>query len=193
MKKPMRNLIAGSMLAATLLGSGAAATAQASTATTTQSSTQTPQPPSKAERAKREAQRTAALAKALGLSTSKVKAAEQAARAAVEAKYGKPPAPPTTPPTTKPAEPTDAQKAEMKARHDLFLTTFAEKLGITTDQLKAGMIKVEKAHLAAEVKAGRLTQAQADKIIKAIEDGTAPIGGPGGPGRGGPGPVPPAA
>ena len=186
MKKPMRNLIAGSMLAATLLGSGAAATAQAS-ATNTQSSTQTPKPPSKAERAKHEAQRTAALAKALGLSTSKVKAAEQAARAAVEAKYGKQPARPTTPPTTKPAEPTDAQKAEMKARHDLFLTTFAEKLGITTDQLKAGMLKVEKAHLAAEVKAGRLTQAQADEIIKAIEDGTAPPMGPGGPGHGGPG------
>ena len=186
MKKPMRNLIAGSMLAATLLGSGAAATAQAS-ATNTQSSTQTPKPPSKAERAKHEAQRTAALAKALGLSTAKVKTAEQAARAAVEAKYGKPPAPPTTPPTTKPVEPTDAQKAEMKARHDLFLTTFAEKLGITTDQLKAGMLKVEKAHLAAEVKAGRLTQAQADEIIKAIEDGTAPPMGPGGPGHGGPG------
>lgn len=206
MKKTARNLIASGMLAATLLGSGAAvASAQSNPTTTTSSTSSTtgstsssstrPDAPSKADHEARHAERTAALAKALGVSTDKVTAAETAARAAVDAEYGKPTRPTGTP-GEKPAEPTDAQKAEMKARHDLFEKTFAKELGVTTAQLKAANLKLAKAHLAEEVADGRITQAEADARLKAIEDGTAPMGGhggPGGPGGHGHGGPPPAA
>jgi hypothetical protein len=51
-----------------------------------------------------------------------------------------------------------------------------------------------RAHLAADVKAGKLTQAQADEMLANCKarisdflNGKAPAGGPGGPGHGGPG------
>ncbi len=99
----------------------------------------------------------------------------------MEATYGAPPARPTTKPATRP-EPTAEQQAEHQARHDLFRTTFAEELGVTADELKAAELAVAEAHLAEEVAAGRITQAEADARLEAMADGTAP--GPGGPGHG---------
>ena len=199
MKKPVRNLIASGMLAATLLGGGIAistqaATATAATTTTTPTTSSRTTAPTKADREEHRTERAAALAEALGLTTAQVSKAQDAARVVVDAKYPRP-ARPTAPTTstkpTKPPEPTAAQKAERQARHDLFEQTFAEKLGVSTADLQAAQLTVEKAHLAAEVKAGHITQAQADARLKAIADGTAPMGGPGGPrghgGHGGPG------
>jgi hypothetical protein len=71
---------------------------------------------------------------------------------------------------------------------------------ITPDQVKGAFQDVMKAHLDAEVAAGRLTQAQADSMLAAAKDGNGPrLGGPGfGPDgdhhRGfGPGPLGPRA
>ena len=118
------------------------------------------------------------------MTVDQVTAARTAARAAVDAKYGAPPDRPSSSSATKPtkpSKPTAAQTAEMKARHALFEKTFAEKLGVTVSQLRAAEVAIAKTHLAADVKAGRITQAQADKVLAAIANGE-PAGGPGGPG-----------
>ena len=83
MKHSLRNFIAGGVVAASLLGGGAVASAATSTSTPTESSstasTQRVEPTA-AERAAHKAERTAALAKALGVSTDQVTAAQKAAQ-----------------------------------------------------------------------------------------------------------------
>ena len=202
MHKPIRNLIAGGVLAATLIGGGAtaaqAATSAASSTTTASASSTSATStaaPTKADHEARRAERAAALAEQLGVTVDQVTTAEDAARAAVDAEYGRPEKPTTDPgtaPSGQPPELTDAQKAELEARHDLFESTFAAKLGVSVADLETAQLAVEQAHLADEVAAGHLTQAQADERLQAIEDGTAPLGGPGGPGGPGRGGPPPA-
>jgi hypothetical protein len=67
-----------------------------------------------------------------------------------------------------------------------FLNDVAKRLNVTPDQLTAAFKGALADKLDADVKAGRLTQAQADAIKKESEEhGGLPFGGPG---RGGPGP-----
>ncbi len=72
------------------------------------------------------------------------------------------------------------------------LADAAKRLGVGTDALRSALSEAEDAQLDAAVKAGKLTQAQADEIKKhRQQDGTVlgfgHRGGPGGPGPGGPG------
>jgi len=196
MNKPVRNFIAAGAVAAGLLSGGAVALAQTpSTSTSTEQSATTtpdqsrPAPPSAEERAAHEAERNADLATRLGLTVDQVSTAEEAARAAVDAQLGTPERP-ATPPSTPPTEAERAaMKAQMDARHDLFEQTFAEQLGVTTDQLRAAREAGLAAHLADEVASGKITQEQADARLQAIQNGEVGPGGPGGPGHGGPPPA----
>jgi polyhydroxyalkanoate synthesis regulator phasin len=91
-----------------------------------------------------------------------------------------------------PAPPTAADRA---AEQKAFLDDVAGRLHVTTDQLTAALKGAADDRIDAAVKAGRLTQAQADEIKKRIDNangpllGLGPLGGPGhGPGGpGGPG------
>ena len=81
-----------------------------------------------------------------------------------------------------------------KAAEQSILSDAAKRLGVSADELRSALSKAEDAQLDAEVKAGRLTQAQADAIKQHRRaDGTVlGPGGPGGPGHfghghGGPG------
>ena len=176
----------GVVAANAVMDTSTAATSANANASATTSATARPTPPPapgpNCDDGRDRSQRDAALAKQLGTTVDKLKSAQVAARAAVDAKYGKPDhtKPPTTPPSA-------AQLAALKARHNLFTTTLATNLGVSNETLKAATMTVEKAHLAAEVKAGHLTQAQADAILKALANGERPPFGPGGPGHGGPG------
>ena len=75
------------------------------------------------------------------------------------------------------------------------LAAIATANGKTAEGLEAALTTAAETDLAAAVKAGRITQAQADKILAALptrldqEINEAHTGGPGGPGRGGPPPV----
>jgi hypothetical protein len=72
---------------------------------------------------------------------------------------------------------------------DAFLNDVAKRLNVTPEKLKGALQGALADQLDADVKAGRLTQAQADAIKKhAQQDGGLPFGGPGGPGGPGPGP-----
>jgi hypothetical protein len=110
----------------------------------------------------------AAFAKELGVSTSKL----QAALDAVRQKLG-PPKPPngTQPPT----------RAEMEQRCTDLTNALASELGKTGDEVRAAAKAVAKADIASAVKAKRLTQAQADQILKRIDAAKClpPLGGPG--------------
>src|SRR5438105_2816621 len=70
-----------------------------------------------------------------------------------------------------------------------FLNAFASKLGKAPADVLAAFKATQKDRVAADVTAGRLTQAQADQINARIDAETfLPFGGPGfGPGPGGPG------
>jgi hypothetical protein len=76
-----------------------------------------------------------------------------------------------------------------------FLNDVAKRLKVTPDELNAALKGALSDRLAADVAAGRLTQAQADQIKKEAEEhGGVPFGGgPFGRGRGGPGGPPPFA
>ena len=78
------------------------------------------------------------------------------------------------------------------------LATIATDNGKTTDGLKAALTTAAKTDLDAAVTAGKLTQAQEDKLLAALparldteisETHTGGFGGPGGPGHGGPPPA----
>ena len=71
-----------------------------------------------------------------------------------------------------------------KAAEQSILSDAAKRLGVSADELRSALSKAEDAQLDAEVKAGRLTQAQADAIKQHRRaDGTVlGPGGPGGPG-----------
>jgi hypothetical protein len=87
----------------------------------------------------------------------------------------------------------------MEATCTKFTDALAKELGKTGDEVRSAMKAVAKDRLAAAVKAGRLTQAQADEIEKRIDSSACSPLGPGGPafhggcggrghGPGGPGP-----
>jgi hypothetical protein len=201
-----RNLVIAGALAAGVLGGGTIASAQ--TATTDPATTQTTPAPDAATGAttnpdqapppacdgqgpggQESADRDAALAEKLGVSVDQVTAARTAARDAVDAQLGKPEKPAEAPTTA----PTDAERqaheADMKARHDLMEKTFAEKLGVSTEQLTAAQQALATEHVNADLAAGKITQDQADTMLQHIANGDLPEhgphgpGGPGGPGR----------
>jgi polyhydroxyalkanoate synthesis regulator phasin len=101
---------------------------------------------------------------------------------AYAANQSKPPAPP--------------KAADRAAEQKAFLDDVAGRLHVTTDQLTAALKGAADDQIDAAVKAGKLTQAQADEVKKRIDSangpllGLGPLGGPGhGPGGpGGPGP-----
>ena len=74
---------------------------------------------------------------------------------------------------------------DRKAEEQAFLADAAKRLGVSSDQLTSALTAAQDARLAAAVKAGELTQAQADAIkARRAADGTVlSLGrGPGGPG-----------
>jgi len=176
MKKSVRNTVIGGVLAVSVIGAGTVAFASSAPDTNQTASARSDQPGDRGRHGNNQ-EFAAALAKELGLTTEQVNAAQQATHEAMEGSRH------TAPPT----------KAERKAHFAAAQKLFAEKLGVSVDQLKAAELAVAQTHIAAEVTAGRLTQAQADKILAGIANGDGPPmgqpggGGPGerGPGRGG--------
>ena len=80
---------------------------------------------------------------------------------------------------------------DRKAEEQAFLADAAKRLGVSSEQLTSALTAAQDARLAAAVKAGELTQAQADAIkARRAADGTVlSLGrGPGGPGGHGGGP-----
>ena len=76
---------------------------------------------------------------------------------------------------------------DAKQREDAVLSDAAKRLDVQTSELRDALAKARDDQLAADVKAGRLTQAQADAVKQhRSQDGTV-LGGPGGPPPGGPG------
>jgi hypothetical protein len=89
-----------------------------------------------------------------------------------------------------------AATGDDKADEQTVLSDAAKQLGVSADELRAALSKAEDAQIDAEVKAGRLTQAQADEIKQHRQADGSVLGfghgghGPGdrgGPGHGGPG------
>jgi transposase-like protein len=89
-----------------------------------------------------------------------------------------------------------AATSDDKAAEQTVLSDAAKQLGVSADELRAALSKAEDAQIDAEVKAGRLTQAQADEIKQHRQSDGSVLGfghgghGPGdhgGPGHGGPG------
>ena len=81
---------------------------------------------------------------------------------------------------------------DRKAEEQAFLADAAKRLGVSSEQLTSALTAAQDARLAAAVKAGELTQAQADAIkARRAADGTVlSLGrGPGGPGGHGGGPA----
>jgi len=127
-----------------------------------------------------------ALAGKLGVSEAKLRSALEAVRNDV-----KPPSRSRTQPPT---------KQQMEATCTKFTDALGTELGKSGDDVRSALKEVAKDRLAADVKAGRLTQTQADTIQKRIDSSAcAPIGfhgpgpggchgghghGPGGPGDG---------
>jgi hypothetical protein len=79
---------------------------------------------------------------------------------------------------------------DRKAEEQAFLADAAKRLGVSSEQLTSALTAAQDARLAAAVKAGELTQAQADAIkARRAADGTVlslgrGLGGPGGHGGG---------
>lgn len=85
-----------------------------------------------------------------------------------------------------------AATSDRKAEETAVLADAAKRLGVSSDQLKSALSAAEDAQLDAAVKAGTITQAQADQIkARRAADGTVLSLGHGGPGgrggHGGPG------
>jgi len=180
--------IAGMGLA---VGGVAMANADTGDASTTGTTTTTQQQPGPRDGG----QLAATLAKQLGLSESKVKAALDAVREDLR---------PTKPADgTKPTPPTAAERAAHQAA---FVKALAAKLDVSEAKVKAALTVAQtearatersalKTKLDAAVKAGTLTDADEASVLKAFDAkviGGGPGGGPGGPGGGHGGP-PPAA
>ena len=110
-----------------------------------------------------------ALAGKLGVSTTELRNALDAVRNDI-----KPPARRTQPPT----------RQQMQQSCTKFTDALAKELGKTGDEVRSAMKAVAKDRLAAAVKAGRLTQDQADAIQKRIDSSDCAPLGPGGPGPG---------
>lgn len=127
---------------------------------------------------------TAALATKLGVDEAKLTTAIQAAREATKPTD-------TTKPTT---EPTQAERdAARAARQAAFAKALASELGIDEAKVTAALNELQAAHEAEEAAAdktvldqavtdGKLTQAEADAVAKAVEAGVASVRG-GGHGR----------
>jgi hypothetical protein len=132
------------------------------------------------------------LAAELGVTVDQLRAAEQAARQAVQDQLGQPTRPSTRPPSD---EDKAKLQADMKARAELHAKTLADKLGVTTDRLRAAREAVAVKRLDEAVAAGKLTRQQADDLLAKLRQGDGPdLGGlfggkgpGGGHGRGGPG------
>jgi hypothetical protein len=79
---------------------------------------------------------------------------------------------------------------EAKQREDAVLSDAAKRLDVQPSELRDALAKAEDAQLDADVKAGRLTQAQADLIKQRRSEAGTVLGGPGpgGPGFGHHGP-----
>jgi hypothetical protein len=116
-----------------------------------------------------------ALAKELGVSTSKLREALEAVR-----DDARPPQPPAR-----------KSRAEMERRCKELTDALAKELGKDGDEVRAAIKKVAKAGVERAVDANRLTRAQADRILQRIDaaDCLPPVPhgghGCGGPGRGG--------
>ncbi len=133
-----------------------------------------------------------ALAKELGVSTTELRNALNAVRDEV-----RPPRPNFDDPPTR-----EEMRKQMQQTCTRFTDALASELSKSGDEVRAAIKKVAKDRLAAAVKAGRLTEAQADQIRERIDaSDCAPIGvgklgfgcgGRGGPGHG-PGGPPPGA
>jgi hypothetical protein len=108
------------------------------------------------------------LATELGVTVDQLKDAQKAAAQAVM-DLGRPTKPATRPPSD---ENKAKLEAELKARVDLFNTTMADKLGISTDRLRDARVAVVAKHLDEAVANGKLTREQADKILAAVRDGS---------------------
>ncbi|MFB9236156.1 hypothetical protein ACFFWC_11455 [Plantactinospora siamensis] len=112
--------------------------------------------------------------------------------------------------STSAAPPAAPGKAGREGRQAAFAAELAQELGVPQDKVEAALAKIRAEHkpagrperpdpaklkadrqaalkerLAQAVKDGKLTQEQADAITKAIDAGVLPLGGFGGPGRGG--------
>jgi hypothetical protein len=112
-----------------------------------------------------------ALAKQLDVSTSKLRSALDAVRKDL----GPPARPPQQPPT----------RQQMEQRCTAATDALGQQLGKSGDAVRSALKQVATDRLAAAVKAGRLTSAQADQIRQRIDSSPClPIGrgGPGGPG-----------
>jgi hypothetical protein len=74
-------------------------------------------------------------------------------------------------------------------RAQQFVDSFASKLGKTPAEVLAAAVAVQKERVAADLAAGRITQAQADQMNQRIDQagGLNLLGGKGGPGGHGPG------
>lgn len=213
MNSKIRNALIGAALAAGVVSGGATiASAQTTVPPTEQTTPESTAPatpdtqqapnPDQAPPCDREGKgpgggnreaRTQELATALNKTVEEVTAAEQAAHEAVDAQLGEREKP-TTPPATD--EERAALEAKMQERHDLFEKTFAEKLGVSVEQLTAAKVSAAKVHLDEEVASGKITQEEADERLAQIQSGEKPMRGshgPGGRGRGPGGPGGPGA
>jgi hypothetical protein len=122
-----------------------------------------------------------ALAKQLGVTNAKLQSAMDTVRSTIK------------PPTWPPAKP--MTQAEVDQRCTDLTDALGKELGKSGDEVRAAIKQVAKDRLAADVKAGRLTSAEADRIRQDIDSHSCmPIlggplgpGGHGGPGCGGPG------
>jgi len=115
------------------------------------------------------------LAKALGVSQEKLRAAFEAVRDDVKPAEGRPDSPPTA--------------AERNAQRDKMAAALAKELGLSEAKVEAAFEKVHKAHVAerrdalngrldAAVKDGKLTKDDEASVLKAFDAGL--LGGPGG-------------
>ena len=75
--------------------------------------------------------------------------------------------------------PQAGQNGRAAAMED-FLQKLAKNLGVDETKLKDALKQTRLDQLAADVASGKITQAQADQMKTAIENGTAPLFGPGG-------------
>lgn len=88
--------------------------------------------------------------------------------------------------TTKATKAATATKTTPAEQQAALITALAGKLNITADALKTALVATAKDRVAADLKAGRITQAQADEANKRIEAGQGLLGPIGGKGMHGP-------
>jgi hypothetical protein len=117
----------------------------------------------------------AALAKKLGVSTDKLKAALKKVRADLRASRATPPKAGTRP--------------DPKVLREQFVTALAKELGVSSTKIDAALTDLRAVHRAERaaafrarldqaVKDGKLTRAEADAVLKAAKAGIIGMGGP---------------